>query len=217
MVQELPMSDTFNLEDLQPYIAEEDFRENPLDPPLVSGDYADAPPSAVATGDPLQCSHCDRSDFKNLRGLRLHQAKAHGIRSTPDRAPNVPKTKTKVTDLKPKLEQMFGMMGLAWYARDQVCGQVVLTQAPAMATALDHLAQQNSAVRRVLESAAVVGPWAEMVTAFGPVLLAVALHHTTIIPAQMAPLAGIDPKQTRAYEIWLQEQPRDAYESAAAN
>jgi hypothetical protein len=150
----------------------------------------------------LVCPDCGRTDFKNERGLKKHITQIHvnGGGGT-DKAPRVPRG-AKQTDLAPRLAQLLGMMGMAWMMVDQQCGTVALKQAEPIAKALDHLSQQNESVRKVLEGITKTGPYAELTAAAGPLVLAVLIHHTRLIPPGLAAMTGLVPTPNVVQGPW---------------
>jgi hypothetical protein len=66
---------------------------------------------AIEDGTANECDICGRSDFKNERGLRRHLSIAHGQKTdATDKAPKLPGTSKRTTNLEKELLELFGMV-----------------------------------------------------------------------------------------------------------
>lgn len=111
---------------------------------------------------------------------------------SPGNAPPRGKPKARSTQLKDRLAGTIGLLGTLVFAVDQFDGTQILSRADQLATALDHLAQQNPSVRKVLESAMTGGAWGEVVLAVAPLVVAIAAHHG-LLPEQAGAIAQAIP------------------------
>ena len=75
------------------------------------------------------------------------------------------------------LTQLYGFGSLALMPIDPQCAMTLAKAAPECAKAWDELADQNLAVRRMLQSLTQTGAWGTVIAAHLPVLVAVLSHH----------------------------------------
>lgn len=92
--------------------------------------------------------------------------------------------------LEQRLAGTIGLVGTVVYALDTFDGQQILIRGDTLAKALDHLAAENPAVKRVLEAMMTGGAWGEVVMVIAPMAVAILAHHG-VIPEQYASFANI--------------------------
>ncbi len=83
------------------------------------------------------------------------------------------------------LTQMYGTVGILLMPVDPVCAQAIVANAEACAKALDNLAYQNDAVRRVLYSLVQTSAIGVVIAAHAPILFAIAVHHVPAVQRGM--------------------------------
>jgi hypothetical protein len=103
----------------------------------------------------------------------------------PARMPRLP-TLGKRGQFEKPLTEIYISIGTLVLPFDPVCGQTFIQQAPACAKSLDELAYQNEAVRKALEYFVATSVWGAVIAAHLPILLAVAMHHSSKIQDRMA-------------------------------
>lgn len=79
--------------------------------------------------------------------------------------------------LKKPLADIYTTLGTLWFPFDPVCGNAVIESADQCAEALETLARENEAVRRVLIMLCETSAWGMVITAHLPILMAVTAHH----------------------------------------
>lgn len=92
--------------------------------------------------------------------------------------------------LEQRLAGTIGLVGTVVYALDAFDGEQILVRGDALAKALDHLAAENPAVKRVLEAMMAGGAWGEVVMVVAPMAVAIMAHHN-IIPERYAGFANV--------------------------
>lgn len=75
------------------------------------------------------------------------------------------------------LEEMYVTIGMAVMAFDEPCGIAITNSATRCAEALDNLAYENDAVRRVIMRLIQTSAWGGVVMAHSPIIMAIAVHH----------------------------------------
>lgn len=75
------------------------------------------------------------------------------------------------------LEEMYVTIGMSVMAFDQPCGIAITNSATRCAEALDNLAYENDAVRRVILRLIETSAWGGVVMAHSPIIMAIAVHH----------------------------------------
>ncbi len=75
------------------------------------------------------------------------------------------------------LTDIYVSLGMVMMPFDPSCAKIIIEQAPACAEALDEMAKQNPAVRRILISLVTTSAWGKVIMAHAPILMAVAMHH----------------------------------------
>ena len=83
----------------------------------------------------------------------------------------------RATPLKAKLTQVYAFAGTAVFAFDPYCGRAILTSAESAAEAMDQLARENPAVKRVLEALVKTSALGTVIAAHMPIIMAIAMHH----------------------------------------
>lgn len=135
------------------------------------------------TFDPMAESETRDSVLQFIRGKpRGEKAK----RERKVKPPKVVPPKPRPGSLKKPLQDMYGTIGMTVALFDPVCGQAILANAEACAIALENMARENEAVRRVIMSLVQTSIWGQLIAAHMPILLAIAMHH---VPA----LKGMTP------------------------
>lgn len=84
------------------------------------------------------------------------------------------------------LTQMYTTVGILLMPFDPVCSNAVLANAENCAKALDDLAYNNDAMRRVLYGLIQTSQWGLVIAAHAPILFAVAMHHVPAMQRSMA-------------------------------
>lgn len=109
----------------------------------------------------------------------------------PGRPPGPAAEKTpRRGSLEQRLAGTIGLVGTVVYALDPFDGTQILTRGDQLAKALDHLAQENPAVKRVLEAMMAGGAWGEVVMVVAPMAVAIMAHHN-VIPERYAGFASV--------------------------
>jgi len=106
-------------------------------------------------------------------------------RSTKDRKRRPPRAKAdKPTPGKPRpgaiakpLTDFYTMLGTIITPFDKVCGGAIVANAEACGQALETLARENPAARRVLLALVETSVWGQLVVAHTPIVMTVAMHH----------------------------------------
>lgn len=98
--------------------------------------------------------------------------------------------KPRKGSLEQRLAGTIGLAGTMAYAFNQRDGEIILSRAEALATALDHLAAENPAIKRALEAAMSGGAWGEVVLVVMPMVVAIGANHG-LIPERYAILGSI--------------------------
>lgn len=75
------------------------------------------------------------------------------------------------------LMRIYGIIGMVLMRFDKTCGSAVLLQAEDTARAVDRLAKENPAVRRVIEAIIAKSVYGELIAAHAPILATVFAHH----------------------------------------
>lgn len=81
------------------------------------------------------------------------------------------------TALTPALTAQLKLVGGLWATRDELCGGVMLEQAPAIAEALNMLAMDDPKIYERLSMASTGGGWVGLFMATSPLLAVVTSHH----------------------------------------
>lgn len=101
------------------------------------------------------------------------------------RAIKAPKTKKEKKplparrkgSLTKRLEEFYASFGMMIMPFDQTCGTAVVNSAERCAEALDNLAYENDAVRRVVLTMLETNAWGQVIMAHAPILMMVMVHH----------------------------------------
>lgn len=163
-----------------------DQRPDGLGDPDEPEPMFEAPRTCTFPGcDQLATIHFGRAKSPN-------RCEAHGPgpshkRKVDGEAPR-PKAGGKVTPLRTQLLGTISLVGTVVFTIDPYDGQVILGRAEQVATALDHLAQQNPAVKRALLALTTGSSWGELVLAVAPIVLAIAAHHG-LVPERLGAIA----------------------------
>lgn len=162
--------------------------------------YADSSGAPVEPGfDPAADSETRDSVVNFLRG------RPRGERAKRERKPKPPKIippKPRPGSLKKPLQDMYGTIGMTVAMFDPVCGQAILANAEACAIALENMARENEAVRRVIMSLVQTSIWGQLIAAHMPILLAIAMHHVPAVRNMMTPTAANTVNDTSANMNW---------------
>jgi len=75
------------------------------------------------------------------------------------------------------LEEIYVSIGMGVMAFDQPCGIAITNSATRCAEALDQLAYENDAVRRVILRLITTSAWGGVILAHSPIFMAIAAHH----------------------------------------
>lgn len=118
-------------------------------------------------------------------------------RQAKDSAKKAVRTKAKATAppyrkgkyVKP-LMQLYGYASIGISFADPVCGKALMESAEGCARAWDELAEQNLAVRRVLQTLIEGGAWSGVAVAHLPLLIAVLGHHGSVPESVVAMFAS---------------------------
>jgi hypothetical protein len=124
----------------------------------------------------------DHLDQKRREGQERRKAEGSTPRrprrtSTDDADDRAPRARKPRSTLAPRLESLLGMVGIAVFAVNPIDGQAILTGAPELAAALDQLARENPAVKRVLEQLLATSAWGAVAMATAKILLPIAANH----------------------------------------
>lgn len=144
-----------------------------------------AAPPAPATLDDARDQAARTDDPPEKEKRKRPAGKTRARKPAADAAPRTPRPPA----LKKRLEDFIvsaGAMLILVNARD---GQLVIAGAPAQAAALDALAKDNAAVRRALDRLLTVSVYGQLVAAFAPTMLGLAVNHGMVPPA-VASIAG---------------------------
>ncbi len=151
------------------------------------------------TFDPMAESETRDSVLQFIRGKpRGEKAK----RERKVKPPKVVPPKPRPGSLKKPLQDMYGTIGMTVALFDPVCGQAILANAEACAIALENMARENEAVRRVIMSLVQTSIWGQLIAAHMPILLAIAMHHVPALNGMMNPNAATTVNDTTANMSW---------------
>lgn len=141
--------------------------------------------------------------FANLFGGKRDKAE----KPKRERKPKAPKPvppKPRPGQLKKPLMEMYGSIGMTVSMFDPQCGTTVMMNAEKCAEAMEALARDNPAVRRVVMQLITTSVWGQVVAAHMPIIYAIAMHH---VPALAnSPMGKM---QSAAFEA-MQEQQQKA-------
>jgi len=87
-----------------------------------------------------------------------------------------------------QLEDLYTTVGLFVMAFDQPCGTAIVNSAAKCAEALDNLAYENDAVRRILYRILETSAWGTVLAAHSPIIMAIAIHHVPAVRTVMGKL-----------------------------
>lgn len=151
------------------------------------------------TFDPMAESETRDSVLQFIRGKpRSEKAK----RERKIKPPKVVPPKPRPGSLKKPLQDMYGTIGMTVALFDPVCGQAILANSEACAIALENMARENEAVRRVIMSLVQTSIWGQLIAAHMPILLAIAMHHVPALRNTMAPETVNTVNDTTANMNW---------------
>jgi hypothetical protein len=88
------------------------------------------------------------------------------------------------------LEKMYGSLAIAILPFDQVCATAVMNAAPQCAEALDNLAYENEAVRRILVSMLQTSAIGAVLLAHSPIIMAIMMHHVPAVRNAFGTMVG---------------------------
>lgn len=151
-----------------------------------------ARPKNADPDDPLFNRCSEHGQAYSLK--RAHEANRNKPRTSKDSyaapAPGGGERKARKGSLEQRLAATIGLVGTVVYALDAFDGTQILVRGDQLAKALDHLAAENPAVRRVLEAMMAGGAWGEVVMVLAPMAVAILAHHK-VIPEQYASFADV--------------------------
>lgn len=101
-------------------------------------------------------------------GFRIAPPKVNKSKTVP---------KTRPGELTKPLMAFYGMVGMGIGAYDPTCGAAIVANGEACAVALDELARQNDAVRRVILAMTHTTAWGAVIAAHAPIMVVIANHH----------------------------------------
>ena len=115
-------------------------------------------------------------------GFRAFASRSAKRRPREKRQSNIPLAVKEIIpnrkgQFKEPLMKMYGTIGAAVMMYDQICGTAILTSAEKCAEAIDELAYQNEAVRRVVWSLTRTSVLGAVLVAHLPIIMAVMMHH----------------------------------------
>jgi hypothetical protein len=93
-------------------------------------------------------------------------------RAREKRVPRTPKG-----GLKKALEELYTQIGMGVMMMDPHCGMVIIENAPKCAEALNNMADQNQALKRILLRIVETSLIGELMMAHAPIVMAVMMHH----------------------------------------
>lgn len=96
---------------------------------------------------------------------------------TPPKRRGRPPGRPSKAPLQKRLQEAFGAIGLVISMRNPYDGRAILEGAERLSTALDHLARENSSVRRTLEMVLAGGVYGEVLFAVAAIALPIAANH----------------------------------------
>lgn len=181
----------------------------PTDVPYIGPTSDDEPPppdhTASASLPPFETPEPTSPGGGKGRGKR---GRAREPRPTPP--------KPRPGSLVKPLTELYEGIGGALVLFDPVCGTAVIESAPKCAEAVENLARENEAVRRVISRMLETSAWGGVLIAHAPIILAVAAHHGPREVAQVvSPLAATMAPQA-AQAAMQQQAAKHAAEGDAA-
>lgn len=165
-------------------------------------------PEAQAEAHRFALSFGKRDSSGSGRKTREKKAK------TPKPTPPKPRT----GQLKKPLMEMYGSIGMAVSMFDPQCGFAVMQNAEKCAEAMEGLARENEAVRRVVMNMIQTSVWGQVIAAHSPIIFAIAAHHVPKIansPIGQMQSAAFNAAQEKGREA-MAEEARWAAEADAA-
>lgn len=123
-----------------------------------------------------------------------------------------------IVQLEKALAANFEMLGIAVMGFDHFDGEVIVSKAPDLASALTEVAKHNKRVRNVLESMVAVGAWGGVLTILGgQIALPMAVHHNLLpdnVNSFLAEQSDIPVKESKAKpkETNLRAVPNDDFD-----
>lgn len=163
----LKMADLADLaEDVDPIVPEADEPDVPLD------ELADTPEKKSFLRDMMNGNLTPPAGIGKQRASKRIKVSSSGPKITP--------AKPRPGALKAPLMKMYATIGMTTMAFDPVCGQAIIANAEQCAEAVEELARQNEAVRRIVYQLITTSAWGAVIGAHLPLLFTIAVHH---IPA----------------------------------
>lgn len=133
---------------------------------------------------------------------RNEKTKRKHTGTRPPKPPKVVPPKPRPGSLKKPLQDMYATIGMTVTMFDPVCGQAIIANAEACATALENMARENEAVRRVIMSLVQTSIWGQLIAAHMPILVAIAMHHVPALRGTMMPESATTVNDTAANMSW---------------
>jgi hypothetical protein len=130
-----------------------------------------------------------RTDAPSDSGeVRRPRGRPKGSKNKPkdDQPISVP---ARGTSLKKSLQDTITLIGVGVSVANKYDGAVILKGAEGLAKNLDHLANENPAVKRALESMLTASAWGAVITSGATIAIPIACNHR-LAPPTLAPLFG---------------------------
>jgi len=108
-----------------------------------------------------------------------------------EREKKPPPPKPRAGALVKPLTDMYAALGMMITPFDRPCGTTIIANAEPCAEALDKLARENAAARRVIVAMLETSVWGAVIAAHAPILMAVAAHHVPMIRDGQMPVSSI--------------------------
>lgn len=125
------------------------------------------------------------------------------------RAPKPTPPKPRPGALKKPLMEMYGSIGMAVSMFDPQCGFAVMQNAEKCAEAMEGLARENEAVRRVVMNMIQTSVWGQVLAAHSPIIFAIAAHHVPKVansPIGQMQAAAFNAAQQKGRDAEAEEQ-----------
>jgi hypothetical protein len=130
--------------------------------PIPGAEHHEPPPAATGEGD-------ERAP--DFTAEPVTPPKEREQKETPRPRPRQPKLETQLEDFFGGIALMVAAMG------DQVCAEIIATQAKPLADAYGNLARKNERVRRMLEMMMEGSAWGQVITVTAATVIPIAAHH----------------------------------------
>lgn len=110
-------------------------------------------------------------------GRNSDKSSGRKTRAKKEKTPKPTPPKPRAGALKKPLMEMYGSIGMAVSMFDPQCGFAVMQNAEKCAEAMEGLARENEAVRRVVMNMIQTSVWGQVLAAHSPIIFAIAAHH----------------------------------------